>query len=59
MITIKQYIGIALVVASALLLGVGYLMGWTSSNMVLLAGLILIICGVYWHVRQQKKCEKY
>ena len=59
MITIKQYIGIALVVAGALLLGVSYLMGWTSSNMVLLAGLILIICGTCWHVRQQKKCDKY
>jgi uncharacterized membrane protein len=55
----KQYIGIALVVAGALLLGISFLMGWTSSNIVLLVGLILIICGAYWHVSQQKKREKY
>ena len=59
MITMKQYIGIALVVAGALLLGISFLMGWTSSNIVLLVGLILIICGAHWHVSQQKKREKY
>ena len=59
MITIKLYMGIALVVAGALLLGISFLMGWTSSNIVLLVGLILIIFGAYWHVSQQKKREKY
>ena len=59
MITMKQYIGIALVVAGALLLIVSYFAGWTSSNLVLLTGLILIILGVVWHVRRIKSAEKY
>ncbi len=59
MITMKQYIGIALVVAGALLLIVSYIAGWTSSNIVLLTGLILIILGVVWHVKRIKSAEKY
>ena len=59
MITMKQYIGIALVVAGALLLIVSYIAGWTSSNLVLLTGLILIILGVVWHVKRIKSAEKY
>ena len=59
MITMKQYIGIALVVAGALLLIVSYIAGWTSSNLVLLTGLILIILGVVWHVKRIKSTEKY
>ena len=52
-------IGIALVVAGALLLIVSYIAGWTSSNLVLLTGLILIILGVVWHVKRIKSAEKY
>ena len=59
MITIKQYMGIALVVAGALLLMVSYLTGWSSSNLVLLIGLIIIILGVVWHVKYIKSGEKY
>ena len=59
MITMKQYIGIALVVAGALLLIVSYIAGWTSSNIVLLTGLIIIILGVVWHVKYIKFAEKY
>ena len=59
MITMKQYIGIALVVAGALILIVSYIAGWTSSNLVLLTGLILIILGVVWHVKRIKSAEKY
>ena len=59
MITMKQYIGIALVVAGALLLIMSYIAGWTSSNLVLLTGLILIILGVVWHVKRIKSAEKY
>ena len=62
MITMKQYIGIALVVAGALLLIVSYIAGWTSSNIVLLTGLIIIILGVVWHVKyikSAKSCDKY
>ena len=59
MITMKQYIGIALVVAGALLLIVSYIAGWTSSNLVLLTGLILILLGVVWHVKRIKSAEKY
>ena len=59
MITIKSYLGVALIVVGALLLGVGFLVGWTSSNLVLLIGLIIIVLGAILHVRQQKKEEKY
>ena len=59
MITIKSYLGVALIVVGTLLLGVGFLVGWTSSNLVLLIGLIIIVLGAFLHVRQQKKEEKY
>jgi len=59
MVALKQYLGIALVVAGALLLIVSYLVGWTDSNIVLLTGLIVIVLGVALHVKQQKKSEKY
>ncbi len=52
-------IGLALVLAGAILLIVAYLVGWTSSNLVLLAGWLMIVIGAYLHIRQQKKREKY
>ena len=52
-------IGLALVLAGAILLIVAYLVGWTSSNLVLLAGWLMIVIGVYLHIRQQKRQEKY
>ena len=52
-------IGMALVLAGALLLIGGYVAGWTSSNLLLLIGLLLIVLGVILHVRQQKKRDKY
>ena len=55
----RSYIGVALILVGALLLIVGYIAGWTSSNLVLLAGLILIIIGAVQYIRQQKKSEKY
>ena len=57
----KSYnlIGLALVLAGAILLIVAYLVGWTSSNLVLLAGWLMIVIGAYLHIRQQKKREKY
>ncbi|MCH5309158.1 MAG: hypothetical protein J1E58_04785 [Prevotella sp.] len=51
--------GLALVVAGALLLIVAYCVGWTGSNWVLLVGLMLVITGTVLHVRQQKSREKY
>ncbi len=59
MITIKSYLGVALIVVGALLLGIGYLAGWTSSNLVLLSGLTLIVLGVILYVRHIKTDEKY
>ena len=56
---LKSYVGVALILVGALLLIVSYIAGWTSSNLVLLAGLILIILGAVQHIRQQKKYEKY
>ena len=56
---LRSYMGVALILVGALLLIVGYIAGWTSSNLVLLAGLILIIIGAVQYIRQQKKSEKY
>ena len=57
--TVKPYIGVALVVAGALLLIVSKIAGWTSSNLVLLSGLIIIIIGLFLHVKLTKSAEKY
>ena len=57
--SLKSLIGVALVSAGALLLIVAYLAGLTSSNWVLLLGLIMIICGIILHVKQAKRGMKY
>ena len=59
MSALKTYLGVALILVGALLLIVGYFAGWTSSNLVLLAGLILIILGAFLHVKHIKSTEKY
>ncbi|SEA67649.1 hypothetical protein SAMN05216462_2126 [Xylanibacter ruminicola] len=51
--------GVALVLAGALLLLVSYFTGLTRYNLVLLTGLIFIVLGAVLHVRQQKQGEKY
>ena len=56
---INAYLGVALVLAGALLLIVSYLAGFTRYNLVLLTGLIIIVLGAVLHVRHQKKGEKY
>jgi hypothetical protein len=55
----KRFSGVALVSTGALLLQVGFLVGWTSNNLVLLLGLLLIIIGVVLHVKLAKSGEKY
>ena len=55
----KQIIGVALVMAGALFLIVAYLAGWTSSNLVLLLGLIIMFIGLILHVKYAKSGEKY
>jgi len=49
----------ALVLAGALLLIVSYLTGWTSSNIVLVCGFLLVLVGVVLHVILTKSAEKY
>ena len=56
---LRKNMGIALVVAGALLLIVGKIVGWTSSNLVLLTGLIIILLGVIIHIKLTKSAEKY
>ena len=56
---IRQLTGVALVIIGALFLIIAYLVGWTSSNIVLLIGLIIIIIGIIMHVKLAKSCEKY
>ena len=55
----KAYLGVALVIIGALLLIVEYVAGWTSSNLLLLAGFILILVGAVTHIKQLKKSGKY
>ena len=55
----KQLIGVALVMAGALFLMTAYLAGWTSSNLILLLGLIIILIGLFLHVKYAKAGEKY
>ena len=55
----KQIIGVAMVMAGALFLIVAYLAGWTSSNLVLLLGLIIMFIGLILHVKYAKSGEKY
>ena len=57
--SIRQLIGVALVIIGALFLIIAYLAGWTSSNIVLLIGLIIIIIGIIMHVKLAKSGEKY
>ena len=59
MTIIKPYIGVALIVIGALLLAVSYVAGWTSSNLVLLTGLIIIVLGTFMHVKRIKSDGKY
>ena len=59
MSSLRQLTGVALVIIGALFLIVAYLVGWTSSNYVLLGGLIIIIIGVILHVKLTKSGEKY
>ena len=56
--SLKQMIGVALVSAGALLLIVAYLVGWTSNNLVLLVGLLMVIIGVILHVKLAKSGEE-
>jgi membrane-bound ClpP family serine protease len=57
--SIRQLTGVALVIIGALFLIIAYLVGWTSSNIVLLIGLIIIIIGIIMHVKLAKSGEKY
>jgi membrane-bound ClpP family serine protease len=56
---LRQNIGLALVITGAILLIVSYILGWTTSNLVLLGGLFIIIIGVWLDVKMQKSGEKY
>ena len=56
---LKQLIGVALVIIGSLFLIVAYLVGWTSSNLVLLSALLVIIIGIILHVKLTKSSEKY
>jgi len=56
---LKSYLGVALVIIGALLLVIGYAVGWTSSNLFLLAGFLLIVVGAFTHIKHLKRREKY
>ena len=59
MITLRQYGGLALITIGAILLAISYILGWTSSNLVLLLGLALIVFGIILHVKSAKLGDKY
>ena len=55
----RQLIGVALVITGALFLIVAFWAGWTSNNLVLLLGLIIMLIGLFLHVKYAKTGEKY
>ncbi|MBR5748091.1 MAG: hypothetical protein IKY01_04805 [Prevotella sp.] len=55
----SKWIGVALVMAGALFLIIAYLAAWTSSNLALLLGLLVIFAGLILHVKYAKSGEKY
>ena len=59
MITLRHYGGVALITIGAILLAISYILGWTSSNLVLLLGLALIVFGIILHVKSEKSDDKY
>ena len=59
MITLRHYGGVALITIGAILLAISYILGWTSSNLVLLLGLALIVFGIILHVKSAKSDGKY
>ena len=56
---LKQLIGVELLMAGALGVIVAYLLCCTSSNLVLLGGLLTILIGVILHVKLTKSGGKY
>jgi len=56
---IRPLLGVALVMAGALFLIVAYLLGWTSNNLMLVSGLLIIVIGIILHVKLTKSGEKY
>ena len=56
---LSPLIGIALVLAGALFLIIAFLAAWTSSNLVLLSGLLVMFIGLILHVKYAKSGEKY
>ena len=56
---IKQYLGMALVVAGVILLALSWVTGLANFNIVLFIGLFLILAGVVCYVWQQKSGAKY
>ena len=58
MITLRHYGGVALITIGAILLAISYILGWTSSNLVLLLGLALIVFGIILHVKSAKSGDK-
>ena len=58
MITLRHYGGVALITIGAILLAISYILGWTSSNLVLLLGLALIVFGIILHVKSAKSDDK-
>ena len=55
----KEHYGMALVIAGALLLVVSLIVGWSSSNTVLIISLLMIIIGIVVDVKQTKRRGKY
>jgi fatty-acid desaturase len=55
----RRHLGMALVFAGALLLIVSLLVGWSSSNTVLVISLLMIILGIVVDVKQTKRRGKY
>ncbi len=55
----KSYLGITLVILGVLMLTVGYALGWTDSNVLLLTAAAMVVAGAVLHVYMLKKESKY
>ena len=56
---IKQYAGVVLIISGALALTLTRIPSLVSGNTLLLAGLLLIVAGIWLHIRSIKKDSLY
>lgn len=56
---VMPWLGLPLVYLGVAVLGVGYVLGLTRHNALLMGGLLLIVLGIVGYVRQEKRKGDY